>query len=199
MLCSGWEPGKQCSVRFVCCALPPLWSVLLSTSSYSPPSPSPRPPALAHPQGSCWRIGKTLKCSLGRESKNNKPTLGEYVIWIYNDFFVQLIPSVMRERPKWMKLLLHRGLSTRTVIAKEWSTDSFMLIFMRRSGVCVARSVPSKAGLGEEPCVALSTSTYANARSSTASCFWRFPCPLALGAVLRAWNCQHVLLIIQAQ
>lgn len=203
ILCSKWEPGKPCSVRFVCCALPPLRSVLLSTSSYSPPSLEP--PALAHPQVSCWLIGKTLKCSLGRESKNKKPTSGENVIWIYNHFFVQLIPPVMRERPQWMKLLLRRGLSTRTVITKEWSTDSFMLIFMRRSCVCVAPSVPSKAGLQEQPCVALSTYTYANAGSKTASCvecpfpFWRLPCPLALGAVLRAWNWQHVLLIIQAQ
>ena len=128
ILYSGPEPGKLGSVRLVCGTLPPVWSVLLSSSIYLPP-PFLRPPALAHPQGCCWLIRETLKCPLGRESENNKPSFGNCVIWIYNDFFVWLIPPAMRERPKWMKLLFHRGLSTSTVIAKEWSRLTASCLF----------------------------------------------------------------------
>lgn len=48
--------------------------------------------------------------------------------------------------------------------------EGFMLVFIRRSYVCVAPSVPSEAGLQEDPCVALYTYTYANARNQAASC-----------------------------
>lgn len=67
-----------------------------------------------------------------------------------------------------------------------------MLIFIRRSYVCVAPYVPAKAGPEKEPCVALYTDTHARGRKQTAAGFeWsrpvsRFPCCPAPGAALRA-------------
>lgn len=200
----GSEAGKQRSGRFVCSALPPLPSVLLSQLRLLSPHSS-EALALAHPRGSCWLRRETLLCSLGRASENKTLTFGEeYVIRIYNDFFVWLISPAMRERPKWMKLLFHRGLSTRPVIAKEWSRLTASRLLGRAMFVWPPKSHP-KLDFRKSP-VWPFTRTHMqmqkNTRSLLVYCpfpFWRFPCPLAQGTVVGAWSWQPGLRIIQAQ
>ena len=61
-------------------------------------------------------------------------------------------------------------------------------VFLRRSAVCPAPSVPSEGELEEEACVALYTHTQAKGRNHTAAglASLRVPCSLAQGSELRA-------------
>lgn len=150
---------------------PPSISVQwLPTSLLSPHFPGPQ---LCPPLGRLLTDLGNTQSSLGRESENKKPASGEEcVIWIYNDFFVWLIPPATQERPKWMKLLFEAGPSTRTVIAKEWSRPTAACSFSL-GGVKPAwppKPQPKQDFRQREPCVALYTYTYANARDGMDSC-----------------------------
>lgn len=118
----GRKRKRESNAGEICVQGPPTPGHGMALAPSSPLPPFLWPQALAHPQGSCWLIGGiTHGFSEGREREQEAYFWWGCVIWIYNDFFVWFIPPSHAGKAKMNETAVHRGLSTRTLIAKEWS------------------------------------------------------------------------------
>lgn len=103
-------------------ALPPPWTA---------PAPIPQAPCSPCPPSGQLLTDRGITPVFSRERVRTRSLLLGSSTW-FESIMTSLsdeFPPAMRERPKWMKLLFRRVLSTRTVIAKEWSSLAASRLF----------------------------------------------------------------------